>query len=313
MRTHQTPSRTLSSLLVLGAIALAPTRPALAQPGVLPAPPTAPSAAPAVTGDFDTLVAQAQRLVTEERHSEALRLWHAAYTQRQRPELLVHIARAEQRLGLADAALDAYKRYLTAEPNPPPELRAEAEQAIARLSRMSTAAPALGVPPGPGPMAAAPGSPGMPVAYDEDGRAVPLRMVTRKYHNGMRTAGIVLASVGYGISFIVGMTMGSIFLGTSSSRSRDYALGQGAFTLLIPVAGPLVSSIVLPTTYESQSVYYWSLPMMFTVGAIQVIGVGLWAGAYRNPQKRLVPMANDLRIVPTIAPGYAGLSGGFNF
>lgn len=311
MRTPRTPLCRLSSLLVLGAIAVAPKAPALAQPGALPAAP-APSAAPAVPGDFDSLVAQAQKLVAEERHSEALRLWHAAYTQRQRPDLLVHIARAEQRLGLADAALDAYKRYLTAEPNPPPELRTEAEQAIARLSRLGTATPAVGVAPGPGPMAAA-GPSGMPMAYDEDGRPVPLRMVTRKYHNGMRTAGIVLTSIGYGVSFIVGMTMGSIFLGTSSSRSRDYALGQGAFTLLIPVAGPFISSIVLPTTYEKESVYYWSLPMMFTLGAVQVIGVGLWAGAYRHPQKRLVPLANDLRIVPTVAPGYAGLSGGFNF
>lgn len=308
MRTHRTSPGTLSSLLVLGAISFAPELSVLAQPGALP-PPPAPTAAPAVQGDFDALVAQAQKLVAEERHSEALRLWHAAYTQRQRPDLLVHIARAEQRLGLADAALDAYRRYLTAEPNPPPELRSEAEQAIARLSRMSTATPAIGVQPGP--MAA--GTSAMPMAFDEEGRTVPLRMVTRKYHNGMRTAGIVLTSVGYGISFIVGMTMGSIFLGTSSSRSRDYTLGQGAFTLLIPVAGPLVSSIVLPTTYESQSVYYWSLPMMFTVGAVQIIGVGLWAGAYRHPQKRLVPMANNLRIVPTIAPGYAGLGGGFNF
>lgn len=308
MRTHRTPPRTLSSLLVLGAIALAPASPALAQPGPLPAPP-APNAAPAVTGDFDTLVAQAQKLVTEERHSEALRLWHAAYTQRQRPELLVHIARAEQRLGLADAALDAYKRYLTAEPNPPPELRTEAEQAIARLSRMSTTAPAVGVPPGPMAMA----NPGMPMAIDEEGRAVPLQMVTRKYHNGMRTAGIVLASVGYGISFVVGLTMGSILVGGSSSRSSDYRFGQGAFTLLVPVAGPIISSIVVPTIYREDATYYWSLPISFTLGAMEIIGVGLWAGAYRNPQKRLIPLVNDLRIVPNLAPGYAGVSGGFSF
>lgn len=294
------------------ALCLAGAAPAAAQPAPVAAPVSAPLAVPTgppmVAGDFDALVAQAQQAVAEERHSDALRLWHAAYTQRQRPELLLHIARAEQRLGLTDAALDAFRRYLTAEPNPPPALRSEAEQALVNLSRLSRPVlpPQQLVPPGAAPV------PGMPPAFDDEGRPVPLRVVSRRYNSSMRTAGIVLASIGYGVSFLVGVSMGSILITQSSSKDR--AFGRGAFTLLVPIAGPLISGIVMPLTYDTQSVGYWSMPWIFTAGAMQIIGIGLWAGAYRHPQKKLVPAyASDLRVVPAVGPGFAGLTSGFSF
>lgn len=292
------------------ALSLAGAAPASAQlvGAQVPAPQAVPTGPPVVAGDFDALVAQAQQAVTEERHSDALRLWHAAYTQRQRPELLLHIARAEQRLGLTDAAIDAYRRYLTAEPNPPPALRSEAEQALASLSRLSRPVlpPPQLLPPGTGAV------PGVPPAFDDEGRPVALRVVSRPYNSSMRTAGIVLLSIGYGVSFLVGVTMGSILITQSSSKDR--AFGRGAFTLLVPIAGPLISGIVMPTTYDTQAVGYWSMPWIFTAGAMQIVGIGLWAGAYRHPQKKLVPAyASDLRVLPAVGPGFAGLTSGFSF
>jgi hypothetical protein len=299
-----------SAVASVVALALAGAAPAAAQPVGVPVspPPAVPTGPPAVAGDFDALVAQAQQAAAEERHSDALRLWHAAYTQRQRPELLLHIARAEQRLGLTDAALDAYRRYLTAEPNPPPQLRAEAEQAIANLSRLGRPMMPPLLPPGGGGGAI----PGVPPAFDEEGRPVALRVVSRRYNSGMRTAGIVLTSIGYGVSFLVGVSLGSALI--SSSSSKDRAFGRAAFTLLVPIAGPLISGIVMPLTYSNDSLGYWTMPWIFTAGAMQIVGIGLWAGAYRHPQKKLVPAyATDLRVLPAAGPGFAGLTSSFSF
>ncbi len=256
---------------------------------------------------FEAAIARAQQLTHDERHGDALQAWQAAYALRQRPGLLLEIARSQQRLGLAAAAVESYRRFLTADPNPPSQLKVEAEQAIARLERLSR----------PG-GAAAGALPQLDMAS-----VMPYKVVKRKYHGGMRAGGISLFAIGYAAAFISGLTMGPIFINDSSSSDR--AVGAGSFCLLIPVLGPFLSAIVTPAmaTSSSSSSYYrsndasslalvWSLPWILTSGAMQVIGVGLWAGAYRHPQNVIVPNVPDvvssLRIAPYSTPNGGGLT-----
>lgn len=66
-------------------------------------------------------------------YSRALEEFQATYAIRQAPRLLINIGLMHHRLGNDKDALFVYKTYLSAEPNAPPEIRADVEQRITQL------------------------------------------------------------------------------------------------------------------------------------------------------------------------------------
>ena len=292
------------SLLLLGAAALAlgvpagthaQTAPAPAAQAADPAP--APPAAPgALDAEFEQHLTRAAELTRTERYAEALGAWDAAYKLRQRPGLLLEIARTHRRLGNAQEASKAYRRYLAAEPSPPADARTEAEQALAQLDRLlnpgaaGTAAGASG--------AHAPLPPNTVYGkIERDGfvGVLPMRLELRPDRR-LFAAGWTLLSLGYTAAFISGMTYGII--GSSSNSSRyDSGFQASAWTLLVPVLGPFISGILAPSMSAAPdrqaAGLTWSLPWMLVDGAVQVAGLALTIASYRH--KRLVPVLAPLR------------------
>src|SRR5258706_5052314 len=78
---------------------------------------------------YDRAVALAQN----DQHAQALAELQAAYAIRQLPKLLYEMARAHQRLGNGKEALDHYRRYLVADPQPDVDAKADAELQITSL------------------------------------------------------------------------------------------------------------------------------------------------------------------------------------
>jgi hypothetical protein len=267
--------------------------------------------APASPESFEGLLQRAQQLTAAERHQEALQTWQAAYAMRQRPGLWLEIGRSQQRLGLAAEAAASFRRFLAADPNPPPALKLEAEQAIVRLEGLS----------GPGLFPG--GSSGRPMARDELAAMLPYKVVKRRYHAGMRTGGITLFAIGYAAAFLTGIVMGPLLVGDSGSE--DKGLAAGSFCLLIPVAGPFLSGVVAPVVAASGGSGFsnsgstlaliWTLPWLFTGGGMQAAGVGMWVGSYRHPQNVVVPNAPEVswRFTPYANRDGAGFAATGNF
>lgn len=304
--------KTFAALIFTGLVALPMTGQAQSPPpfttSAAPPPFTTPASPTAVTDSFDSTLQRAQQLTQAERHQEALAAWQAAYAMRQRPGLLFEIGRAQQRLGQAAEAAASFRRFLTADPNPPPALKQEAEQSIIRLERLSTA----GLIPIAGSGA---------VGRDELAAALPYKVIKRRYHGGMRAGGITLFAIGYAAAFLSGIIMGPIFVG-SNSRD-DKAIAAGSFCLLIPVAGPFLSGIVTPSVGASSGysgsgstlALIWTLPWLLTSGGMQASGVGMWVGAYKHPQNVIVPNLPEVswRITPYSTRDGAGMAATVNF
>ena len=290
------------SLLLLGAAALALGVPAgtRAQTAPVPADPAAaPTAAPppapgALDAEFEQHLTRAADLTRTERYAEALGAWDAAYKLRQRPSLLLEIARAHRCLGNAQEASKAYRRYLTAEPNPPADARTEAEQSLSQLERLLN--------PGAHGTAASAGIPPLPpnTVYgkiERDGfvGVLPMRLEPRPDRR-MFAAGWTLLSLGYTAAFISGMTYG-ITGSTSNSSRYDSGFQASAWTLLVPVLGPFLSGVLAPAMSSAPdrraAGLTWSLPWMLVDGVVQVAGLGLTIASYRH--KRLVPILAPLR------------------
>lgn len=301
--------KTFAALIFAGLVAI----PELSE-AQSPPPFTAPAPAPALVSDqFDATLQRAQQLTQAERHQEALTAWQAAYAMRQRPGLLLEIGRSQQRLGQAAEAAASFRRFLAADPNPPPALKQEAEQAIIRLEGLST-------------KGLIPLGSGGAVGRDELAAVLPYKVVKRRYHNGMRAGGITLFAIGYAAAFITGIVMGPLFVGENSQDEKGIA--AGSFCLLVPVAGPFLSGIVAPAVASSRgsSTYYssssastlaliWTLPWILTSGGMQAAGVGMWAGAYRHPQSIVVPNAPEVswRVLPYTTRDGAGMAATVNF
>jgi hypothetical protein len=103
--------------------------------------------------DFQDHVDRAASLAKEERYTEALAEFDAAYALRQSPRLLYLRAKALQRLGDAKAAVAGYEGFLAADPDAGLALRSDAQAQIARLRPPEAPRPeprpqalALGVP-----------------------------------------------------------------------------------------------------------------------------------------------------------------------
>lgn len=300
--------KTFAALIFVGLVAI----PAVSE-GQAPPFTAVATADPPASDTFDSTLQRAQQLTQAERHQEALQAWQAAYAMRQRPGLWLEIGRAQQRLGQAAEAAASFRRFLTADPNPPPALKQEAEQAIIRLEQLSTSG-------------LVPSGSRVSVGRDDLAAVLPYKVVKRRYHGGMRAGGITLFAIGYAAAFITGIVMGPLFVGQSSQD--DKGIAAGSFCLLVPVAGPFLSGIVAPAVAagRSSSSYYssssastlaliWTLPWILTSGGMQASGVGMWAGAYRHPQNIVVPNAPEVswRFAPYTTRDGAGMAASVNF
>jgi hypothetical protein len=180
-------------------------------------------------------------------------------------------------------ALNLYRRYLAQNPNLPDERQAEVATNIARLTLAvqdsAPESPSRRQVETPGPVAGSLRSP------------------------GMLAAGISI----WGSSYLAAAVVGSLILAgsTSSQIQRQYSassIGQlqaASGVLLLPVAGPFVSSGLLPSIE-------WTLPWIFVGGGTQLLGMILTiAGSRRHPGQR--PAEYSLR-APQLGPGLGGLA-----
>lgn len=243
--------------------------------------------------------ARAQELYEAQRYREALVELQAAYAVRQEAQLLFEHGRVFARLGQIAEALDAYSRYLAAEPNAPAEMRREATAEISRLSAWLM------------PPAAVTGSsqrpqlPGLrlPLGAGAAGERVAAVRFEQRPYGGLIAGGIALMSVGYTPAIICGPLFGSLVFGSSRSTSLQSAVG---WTLAIPVAGPFLSGLLS----LGDSRYFgstWAAAWIFADGVAQVAGLAMVIAGARNKQK--VPVfAEHLRVLPYSQPGGGGLA-----
>lgn len=255
--------------------------------------------------EYDDHVARASELARGDRHREALREWTAAYNARQAPRLLYEMGRSQQSLGLVAEAVSSYERFLAADRGEDPAARADAEAQLARLRLL------------PGARGAAPLRPqpvGLGEPEDGDVRYVPVRY-ERRPNRGLLTAGITLLSIGYGAAFVTGTTMTTISGTSSSSSSADRAFTNASGILIIPIVGPIISSIYLPSASRSEAVAYWSLPWMLTSAPLQVAGLIMTVIGAKDVRARPVTpaLSERLQIAPYSMPGGGGVVASLRF
>lgn len=248
-------------------------------------------AEPAVSPDpYQAHAARAEQLFRSEQYIEAIKEMEAAYSLRQVPQWLFALGQAHQRLGHASEARLHYQRYLVSSGlGGDSEQRREASQRLEELNRL------LGVP-----------EPQQPVAPSFS--PLPYRVEVRPHHRGMLAAGWSMLAVGYAAAFATGTAFAVIEGGSRSSSS----LGSAGGTLLIPVAGPVVSSAV-----AYNSILYWGLPWLLIDLPLQVCGLALIIKGYTTPQKVVVPNTNldsgAVSFTPYLSPGGGGLSAAGRF
>lgn len=288
LRVRTTSAGAAMSGAMIGAVLCVHLPPAQAQPTS----PASPAAIGSESPDrFTSHIMTARAHIAQQRYRDALAEWNAAYEIRQHPDLLLELARTQQRLGMTQESVASYRRFLTAHESASPESKHEAMQAIARLS-------ALLPPP--------------PVQLVTERSDPPYRVVTRPHHRGMVAAGWTLLSLGYAVAFGTGIGTGIAW--NTSSRYTRYPSSSTGWTLLIPVAGPLISSIVAPVTGGSTYAYVWTLPWLLADLPFQIIGTALLIKGYRTPQKVLVPSwlaSVQLHPYANQSGGGTGLSGAF--
>ena len=275
-------------------------------------PPTTVAGDAQVEASYRDQLLRAQELARAGRRSEALALFQAAYVLKQEPGLLLEIARLQHGLGLGAEAIEHYRRYLIADPAAPAAFRDEAAQAIAQISALLSGSPPVVRPHGTAPTTnlstpLPPGSPPPAVGLNE-----PVVM-RRGHHNGMIAAGWSLLSIGYAAAFATGLSMGLLWGGdcySSGAYGCSNPSSAAGWTLLIPVAGPVISSIVAPAT-SRQAVTYglvWDLPWLLTDLPMQLVGLGLIIQGYKTPQHYLSrKQLSQIMVRPYSNPGGAGL------
>lgn len=238
--------------------------------------------------DFQTHYAEAQTLTAAEDYAGALKELEAAYRLKQPPRLLYEMARAHQKLGDGKQALELYRKYLVAEPSPDPIVKADVDAELKLL--VSFAPPPL---PPPAPVVVQPPAPSE--------RLPPFHYVVQ-HDRGLIGGGISLLATGYAAAFISGTIFassgGANYSGSSSGYSDPNGnLAAAGGTLIIPIVGPFIGSLVYRTTY-------WSLPWSLIDGAAQVAGLAMIIAGARV--KHRVPVFSDrLRLSP-----FASATGG---
>lgn len=158
----------------------------------------------------------AQKLFEHARYAEALDEYQQSYQLSQYPAILYKIALCQDQLGRYREAIDAYKRYLDADPST--DRRAGIEERIAKLDQQLAPAPAPAPPPPePTPTVAPP-----PVVEQH---AAPVKSETPAYKKWWvwTLVGVGAAGVALGVGLGVGLSHGfSPSLGTYSNAGLRF-------------------------------------------------------------------------------------------
>ncbi|MBL9003696.1 MAG: tetratricopeptide repeat protein [Myxococcales bacterium] len=215
--------------------------------------------------------------------ADALSHYEQAYARNPQPAVLYRMASLHDQLDHPRQALTLYRRYLAQNPNLPDERQAEVATHIARLT-----------------LAVQDASSEPATRRDVDAPAASAGSLRSP---GMLAAGLSI----WGTSYLAAAVVGSLILAgsTSSQIQRQHSAGSigqvqaASGVLLIPVAGPFVSSGLIPSVE-------WTLPWIFIGGGTQLLGMILTiAGARRHPGPR--PAEYSLRGL-SLGPGPGGLA-----
>jgi hypothetical protein len=245
--------------------------------------------------EFQDHLDHAGTLAQADRYKEALAELDAAYALRQSPRVLYMMAKVHQRLGDAKAALASYESFLTADADPDPRFRSDAQDQAAKLKHL------LGKD--------APPSPPVTPAREPSVAELPYDVhYETKPSPGLMTGGAVL----FGSGYLAAVISGSIFLGQGNSSSGpgcSYQYTNGSYnpvcpgnlqvaggTLLIPVLGPFIAALA----YREPS---WSTSWPLIDGVAQVGGLAMMIHAAKHPKK--VPVyGQQFQVLP-----YGGKTG----
>lgn len=222
----------------------------------------------------DTFAAHQRRgadYLQRQQYSLALQELKAAYEQVQRPLLLYYMARCYHQLGQRREAIEHYDRYIVSEPDP--AQRAAAERYLVELGGDRVEDP-LALP--------------SPVASERTERSGP--------RWGMVAAGATIFGLAYGSALIMG-ALGLAGSGAVASKGVDVGLVQAGFgTLMVPLAGPMLSGLIIRSPE-------WSVPWTVVNLPAQIVGIVLLgAGSQRPSAKR------SLAFLPNLGPGSASFT-----
>jgi hypothetical protein len=212
----------------------------------------------------------ARALFQAQRYEQALAEFTELYREQQAPELLFEIARCQHALGRAVEAATAYRRYVVAQPDGPHA--ADANRALATLK------------------------PWLPPATNTPGLSI--KMI-RRPHRGLLIAGWSMFAPSYTAALISGLVFGPIF--SVGPNSPNPAAG---WTLLIPVAGPFISSIAFPNPG-------WAVPWSLADGLLQIAGFAMILAAYTHREtvpKLDITQDTKLSFAPWASRDACGLS-----
>lgn len=253
------------------------------RPAPAPAPPSAPT-----ESEYDRHVRTAEFLYQKNESARALREFQAAYQLSPRPKLLYQMAKCYQQLRRYDDAVLLYRRYMREDPALAEEQRARLGALVASLSEMS-------VPP-----SSEVGAP--PRSETEESAPVDTGRVPYRRRTGLMVTGIVMLAGSYSATAIFA-SLG--LAGASSLSTQDYSqraineVKTALQVLYIPVAGPLVSSLLVREPA-------WSVPWIFLGLGTQVAGLAMTlAGAQKRP---VDAQADGVAVVPHLGPTGGGLA-----
>jgi tetratricopeptide (TPR) repeat protein len=251
--------------------------------------------------EFQDHLDHATTLAQAERYKEALAELEAAYAQRQSPRVLYMMAKMQQRLGDAQAALSSYERFLAADPDADARVRSDAQEQVGKLRRLLGKElphpPLTPISPPTGPT---------PAADSRLEAPPPETQYVMKPSLGLVVGGSAL----FGSAYLGAVVTGSIFLSNgnnnycNSSPSPYYTTScppgnqqVASGLLLIPLAGPFLAAFA----YRDPA---WSINWALVDGVAQIGGVAMIAYAATHPKKVAVT-GQRLQVLP-----YAGPSGG---
>jgi hypothetical protein len=239
--------------------------------------------APHAASSYREHISDAKALEEAGQLTDALSHYEQAYSRNPQSSVLYRMASLRDQLEHPRQALTLYRRYLAQNPNLPDERQAEVATNIARLT----------------------------LALQDASSETPARRpadASPPSAGSLRSPGMLAAGISiWGTSYLAAAVVGSLLLaGTTSSQiQRQYSassIGQvqaASGVLLIPVAGPFVSSGLVPSLE-------WTLPWIFVGGGTQILGLALTiAGARRHPGQR---QAEYTLRGPTLGAGPGGLA-----
>lgn len=178
--------------------------------------------------------------------------------------------------------------------------RARAQDAAPVASPHSPSAPLPTAPVPPALVPAPAGAESAPV------QLLPVRL-DRRQRPPFLTTGIVLLTVGYGTTLIIGGTLLGLYARDTSENNRALTTASGL--VLIPVLGPFLSGISMAAQQGSQGALLWSLPWIVSSGGVQVAGLVMTIlGAKTRVGNLYVPGREEpISILPYAALGQGGL------